>query len=224
MTHLTIQEAADMLQMHQDPAAVHQYAQQHPQAANVDAVLADIRSLWRDTHGDSAVKSSDTYRHGVHRIAQRLRDLACDSHSNATGANNGSRIKARVLEFLQLSFSEQYKAIGGLHVAADSSYTGCKVIDGILCDITVMPPYVKDLRVTGVSHYLPTMLAVINYPRAKPFELACALAFVSGRSFAELATLGTSVQLRTTTPTPTTSPSLACCLELSRCSNSRTVA
>ena len=84
MTQLTIQEAADMLQTQQDPAALLRCAQQHSQTASVNVVLADIRSLWREVYGDSTVKTSDTYRYGVHRIAQRLRELAWDSQSNAT--------------------------------------------------------------------------------------------------------------------------------------------
>ena len=204
-----------MLQAEQDPDAVTRLLQRQTPPAELHATLAKVRHLWREAYGDSVVKDSAVYKQGVHRIALRFRELYQDAATTETV----HRIKARVLEFLQLSFSEQHRAIGGLNDAADSSYTGCKAIDGILCDITVMPPYVNDLCVTGsclpasgdggavshspscatgaaswsmsdVSQCLPTMLAVIKFPRAKSFELVCALAFVSGRSLAELAALG----------------------------------
>ena len=48
----------------------------------------------------------------------------------------------------------------------------------------------KVLQTVDVQTQLAKMLEVLKYSRAKPFELACALAFVSGRSLAELMALG----------------------------------
>eukprot|EP00953_Heterococcus_sp_UTEX-ZZ885_P010624 6203-Heterococcus_DN1.PRE.1 len=48
----------------------------------------------------------------------------------------------------------------------------------------------KVLHTVDMQAQLPKMLEVLKYSRAKPFELACALAFVSGRSLAELMSLG----------------------------------
>eukprot|EP00953_Heterococcus_sp_UTEX-ZZ885_P015323 8630-Heterococcus_DN1.PRE.1 len=44
-------------------------------------------------------------------------------------------------------------------------------------------------QMIDIEAQLPKMLEVLKYSRAKPFELACALAFVSGRSLAELMAL-----------------------------------
>eukprot|EP00953_Heterococcus_sp_UTEX-ZZ885_P012553 7201-Heterococcus_DN1.PRE.1 len=48
----------------------------------------------------------------------------------------------------------------------------------------------KVLQAVDMQAQLPKMLEVLKYSRAKSFELACALAFVSGRSLAELMALG----------------------------------
>jgi hypothetical protein len=48
----------------------------------------------------------------------------------------------------------------------------------------------KVLQMINTQRQLPKMLEVLKYSRAKPFELVCALAFVSGRSLAELMALG----------------------------------
>jgi hypothetical protein len=48
----------------------------------------------------------------------------------------------------------------------------------------------KVLQADNMHTQLTKMLEVLKYSRAKPFELACALAFVSGRSLAELMALG----------------------------------
>jgi hypothetical protein len=48
----------------------------------------------------------------------------------------------------------------------------------------------KVLQADDMQTQLAKMLEVLQYSRAKPFELACALAFVSGRSLAELVSLG----------------------------------
>jgi Telomere resolvase len=48
----------------------------------------------------------------------------------------------------------------------------------------------KVLQAVDMQAQLSRMVEVLKYSRAKPFELACALAFVSGRSLAELMALG----------------------------------
>jgi Telomere resolvase len=48
----------------------------------------------------------------------------------------------------------------------------------------------KVLHTVDMQAQLAKMVEVLHYSRAKPFELACALAFVSGRSLAELMSLG----------------------------------
>jgi Telomere resolvase len=48
----------------------------------------------------------------------------------------------------------------------------------------------KVLQTVDMQAQLAKMVEVLKYSRAKPFELACALAFVSGRSLAELMSLG----------------------------------
>ena len=48
----------------------------------------------------------------------------------------------------------------------------------------------KGAPAVDMQAQLTKMLEVLKYSRAKPFELACALAFVSGRSLAELMSLG----------------------------------
>jgi Telomere resolvase len=48
----------------------------------------------------------------------------------------------------------------------------------------------KVLQTVDMQAQLTKMLEVLQYSRAKPFELVCALAFVSGRSLAELMALG----------------------------------
>jgi Telomere resolvase len=46
------------------------------------------------------------------------------------------------------------------------------------------------LRTIDMQTQLPKMLEILKYSRVKTFELVCALAFVSGRSLAELMSLG----------------------------------
>jgi hypothetical protein len=48
----------------------------------------------------------------------------------------------------------------------------------------------KVAQAVNMHAQLQKMLEVLKYSRAKPFELACALAFMSGRSLAELMALG----------------------------------
>ena len=211
MSSIVVQEAADMLQTDQDPTALKEYVQNQMQEGDHSTVLANIRSLWRQKHGDSVVKRSEGYRHGVCCVARRLNELASDTDTAATDIDTARNVKARVLEFLQLSFSEQYSMLGILSDATDASYTGCRKVDALLRNITAMPAYVEALRaecqeptsvvstvasadaaqsVSDTVQHLPMMLSVLTYPRARPFELLCALAYVSGRSLAELVSLG----------------------------------
>ena len=97
------------------------------------------------------------------------------------------------------------------------SFTGLSEIDELLRKVNLLPPYVSQLELTREEKSLPRnkrtealeekcdkcftvnasdliniMVAIIRYPRAHYFELACALSFVSGRGLPEL--VGTAVQ------------------------------
>ncbi|CAN0600114.1 unnamed protein product, partial [Laminaria digitata] len=89
--------------------------------------------------------------------------------------------------------------------------TGLVEIDELLRKVNLLPPYVSQLELTREEKSLPRkrrrealeekcykgftvnasdlidiMVAIIRYPRAHYFELACALSFVSGRGLPEL--------------------------------------
>ncbi|CAM9141554.1 unnamed protein product, partial [Laminaria digitata] len=95
--------------------------------------------------------------------------------------------------------------------------TGLVEIDELLQKVNLLPPYVSQLELTREEKSLPRnrrrealeekcdkgftvnasklidiMGAIIRYPRAHYFELACVLSFVSGRGLLEL--VGTAVQ------------------------------
>ncbi|CAM9687992.1 unnamed protein product, partial [Laminaria digitata] len=89
--------------------------------------------------------------------------------------------------------------------------TGLVDIDALLRKVNILPPYVSKLELTpeeksiprkrrrealeakcekgitvNASDLIDLMRAIIRYPRAHYFELACALSFVSGRGLPEL--------------------------------------
>ena len=99
----------------------------------------------------------------------------------------------------------------------NGSFTGLVDTDELLRKVNLLPPYVSQLELTREEKSLPRnkrtealeekcdkcftvnasdliniMVAIIRYPRAHYFELACALSFVSGRGLPEL--VGTAVQ------------------------------
>jgi hypothetical protein len=171
--------------------------------------LLCVRRTWRKTYGDDVVKNSSVYRAGMDEVVKRAEQMARGATSREERAW-AERVRERVIGLDELSFCSQYdlKASGRLELTAARSYTGSVAVDRMLADLVRVPEYAKPAGAAAAQENPATarrlrdklnaaaraliddMLATLNYPRPKVFELVCALAFMSGRSLAELMATG----------------------------------
>jgi hypothetical protein len=192
-----------------DPKAVTSWLQKHRPDTFHDDLLC-VRRTWRKTYGDDVVKKSSMYRAGMDEVVKCAEQMARGATSREERAR-AERVRERAIGFDELSFCSQYdlKASGRLELTAARSYTGSVAVDRMLADLVQVPEYAKPAgaaaagstatarrlrageRLNAAARALiDAMLATVHYPRPKVFELVCALAFMCGRSLAELMATG----------------------------------
>ena len=208
-----ISQCAIWLEENKDPAHVLEVLRTlHPGSLNKN--VRRVRREWMQGYGPG--RNDGTIRKELKRILkviQRKASSLAKKISSDSRKYNSKQLKVaerRIVSFSKLDLFGKWAARTSVH-SHKESFTGLVDIDALLRKVDILPSYVSELELTPEEKSLPRkrrrealaakcaksitvnasdlidlMGAIIRYPRAQYFELACALSFVSGRGLPEL--------------------------------------
>jgi hypothetical protein len=181
---------------------------QHVQRMQKQAHTAEQQEEWDDARDDvldfydlSYAEQYDTCKHGTTgytglpsidsmlcslvRMPAYVQALRCNSPRSVT--SGGSRSSAQESEEGSSDSSES----SGSELDSDSTSV-CSGSDSESTHSSQMPqpPAMQSEARHNIESMVSEMLAIMQYPRCKYFELVCALAFMSGRSLADIVIVG----------------------------------
>lgn len=208
---------AELLQEYRNPQAITRWLWKHRPSTCHDDLL-HVMDVWRRTYGDAAVKGSTAYKTEMGKVIERTEQMVRGAASRDERLW-AARVRERAIGFDEMSFSSQHslQVSGQLAQTAARSYSGSATVDRMLAALVQVPEYATlkapqahvvvavpaqpamagggagggiDKLNAKARSLISDMLATVTYPRPKAFELACALAFMCGRSLAELMATG----------------------------------
>lgn len=209
-----IPQCARWLEDNKDPVHVLEVLRTlHPGSLskNVRRVRREWMQAYGPSYNDGAIRK-DLKR--ILKVIQRKASLlAKKTSSDSRKKYNLKQLKiaeSRIISFFKLDLFGKWAARNTIH-SHKESFTGLVDIDALVRKVNILPPYVSQLELTPEEKSIPRkrrrealaakceksitvnasdlvdlMGAIITYPRANYFELACALSFVSGRGLPEL--------------------------------------
>lgn len=216
-----ISRCASRLEENKDPVQVLDVLRSlHPGSLskNVRRVRREWMQVYGPSHNDGAIRK-DLKR--ILKVIQRKgSSLAKKTSSDSRKKYSSKQLKIaerRIVSFYKLDLFGKWATRNSIH-SRKESFTGLVDIDALLRKVNILPPYVSKLELTPEEKSLPRkrrrealeakcdegikvvnasklidlMGAIIRYPRAHYFELACALSFASGLGLPEL--VGSAVQ------------------------------
>ena len=209
-----IPQCARWLENNKDPVHVLEVLRTlHPGSLNKN--VRRVRREWMQVYGpgqnDGAIRK-DLKR--ILKVLQRkASSLAKKTSSDSRKKYSLKQLKiaeSRIISFFKLDLFGKWAARNTIH-SHKESFTGLVDIDALVRKVNILPPHVSQLELTPEEKSIPRkrrrealaakceksitvnasdlvdlMGAIITYPRANYFELACALSFVSGRALPEL--------------------------------------
>jgi cobalamin biosynthesis Mg chelatase CobN len=137
------------------------------------------------TTGYTGLPSIDSMLCSLVRMPAYVQALRCNSPRSAT--SGGSRSSAQDSEEGSADSSES----SGSELSSDSTSV-CSGSDSesTHSSLESQPPAMQSESTHNIECMVSDMLAIMQYPRCKYFELVCALAFMSGRSLADIVSVG----------------------------------
>jgi len=180
----------------------------HVQRMQKQAHTAEQQEEWDDAHDDvldfydlSYAEQYDACKHGTTgytglpsidsmlcslvRMPAYVQALRCNSPRSVT--SGGSSSSAQDSE----EGSEDSSVPSGSESFSDSTSV-CSGSDSesTHSSLESQPPAMQSESMHNIECMVSDMLAIMQYPRCKYFELVCALAFMSGRSLADIVSVG----------------------------------
>jgi cobalamin biosynthesis Mg chelatase CobN len=137
------------------------------------------------TTGYTGLPSIDSMLCSLVRMPAYVQALRCNSPRSAT--SGGSRSSAQDSDEGSADSSES----SGSELSSDSTSV-CSGSDSesTHSSLESQPPAMQSESTHNIECMVSDMLAIMQYPRCKYFELVCALAFMSGGSLADIVSVG----------------------------------
>jgi hypothetical protein len=181
---------------------------QHVQRMQKQAHTAEQQEEWDDARDDvldfydlSYAEQYDTCKHGTTgytglpsidsmlcslvRMPAYVQALRCNSPRSVT--SGGSRSSAQDSE----EGSEDSSESSGSELSSDyTSVCSGSNSESSQSSRESQPPAMQSESTHNIDSMVSDMLAIMQYPRCKYIELVCALAFMSGRSLADIVSVG----------------------------------